>query len=186
MLFFKRRRQYLDGVVISGGEPTIHSDLISFLDKIKRLGYLIKLDTNGSNPFILNQLIQLKLVNCVAMDVKAPLNRYLEVIDVNLPIEKIKESIEIILSSGIKHEFRTTVVKHLCSSDDVREITSMIKGAQHYHLQKARIDENVLDKDLIKQEQYSKDEFHQLKMLFEKKHLQSVSYPLGNYIVMRG
>ena len=113
MLFLKRRRQYLDSVVISGGEPTIHNDLISFLDKIKRLGYFIKLDTNGSNPFVLKQLIQLKLINYVAMDVKAPLNRYPEVIDISFPVGKIKESIEIILSSGIGHEFRTTVVKHL-------------------------------------------------------------------------
>ncbi len=174
MSFLKRRRQYLDGVVISGGEPTIHNDLISFLERVKRLGYLIKLDTNGSNPFVLKQLIQLKLINYAAMDVKAPLNRYPEVIDVSFPVEKIKESIDSILTSGIRYEFRTTVVKNLCSCDDVCEIASMITGGQHYHLQKARIDESVLDKNLLKHKQYSQDEFYQLKVMLEEKRLQDV------------
>ena len=184
MSFLKRRRKYLDGAVISGGEPTIHGDLISFLDKIKRLGYLIKLDTNGSNPFVLKQLIQLKLVNCIAMDVKASLNRYPEVIDVSFPVEKIKESIEIILGSGIKHEFRTTVVKHLCSCDDVCEIASMIKGAQHYRLQKARINKSALDKNLFKHKQYSQDEFNQLKVMLRRdldSKLRSAGVPMPTH-----
>lgn len=166
--FLYKRRPYLDGVVVSGGEPTIHNDLVPFLKKIKRLGYLIKLDTNGSNPSVLKQLIQLNLINFVAMDVKAPLHRYQEVTDVSFPSERIKESSDIIIDSGIQHEFRTTVVKSLCSFDDLCEIRSMLQGDQNYRIQRAKLDDKVLDKSLTSEEGYSEAECCSLKRILER------------------
>ncbi|MDO8580067.1 MAG: anaerobic ribonucleoside-triphosphate reductase activating protein [Candidatus Omnitrophota bacterium] len=166
--FLRSRQQYLQGVVVSGGEPTIQGGLVAFLDQIKRLGYLIKLDTNGGQPDILRQLVQLKLLNYVAMDVKAPLDRYEEIINAMIDPRKIEQSIEIIIHSGIKHEFRTTVVKSLCSQEDLYKIRQMIKGSQRYNLQKARIDENVLDQRLSGQGQYTDEEFKCFKEELEK------------------
>jgi len=171
MEFLKTRTDYLDGVVISGGEPTIQQDLVSFLGKLKHLGYLVKLDTNGSHPDVLKQVINLKLVNYIAMDVKAPLRQYRDTIAVPFDIEKIEESINILNNSEIKHEFRTTVVRHLCMYHDICKIVDMIGKNQKYSIQKARIDEHILDKELLQQEQYSEDEFHRLKFMLEEMHL---------------
>ncbi len=172
LVFLYKRQPYLDGVVVSGGEPTIQGDLISFLGKIKRLGYLIKLDTNGSQPHVLKEIINLRLVDYIAMDVKATLDRYEEVINVKFPVEKISGSIEIIINSGIKHEIRTTVVKSLCSFNDLRKIRSMVQGAQSYRIQKVRIDEKILDQRMMTEEEYEEGEFYRLKEIFERKPLQ--------------
>ena len=111
MAFLRSRQEYLEGVVVTGGEPTVQEGLISFLDQLKRLGYFVKLDTNGSHPGVLKQVLSLRLVNYVAMDVKSSLGRYGGVTNAPLSVEKIKESIRAIIDSGIQHEFRTTVVK---------------------------------------------------------------------------
>ena len=172
--FLRSRQDYLQGVVVSGGEPTIQGDLITFLDKIKQLGYLIKLDTNGSQPYRLKLLIHLRLINYIAMDVKATLDRYEEIIDAPIDVERIKESIDLIINSGIQHEFRTTIVKSFCSNDDLCEIRRMIQGSQRYHLQKVRLDEKILDKGLLSQEQFSDDEFNLLKLNFQREQLQQI------------
>lgn len=172
--FLKTRKKYLSGVVVSGGEPTIQKDLVPFLGKLKRLGFSVKLDTNGSHPDVLKKLIDLQLIDYIAMDVKAPLSRYEEIAGVNFPVEDISESIGMIIHSGIKHEFRTTVVKHLCSKDDLNEIIPMIKGCKKYYLQRARVGEKMLlDKSLLKEEQYSEEDFNRIKQDLERKQLQS-------------
>ncbi len=163
VVFLRSRQEYLEGVVVTGGEPTLQDGLISFLDRIKRLGYLIKLDTNGSRPEVLKQVLSLRLVNYVAMDVKAPPVRYHEVINAPVPVERIKESIQLILEAGIPHEFRTTVVKAFHSVGDLLEIRSLVEGARQYNLQRARLDGKVLDKGLLAREQYSDAEFERLK-----------------------
>jgi pyruvate formate lyase activating enzyme len=163
MAFLRSRQDYLEGVVVTGGEPTIQEGLISFLDKLKRLGYLVKLDTNGSRPEVLKQVISLRLVNYVAMDVKASLIRYDEVTNVPVSTEKIKESIRIIIESGIPHEFRTTAVKAFHSVGDLLEIRSLVEGARQYTLQRAKLDGKVLDKGLPARGQYSDAEFEGLK-----------------------
>lgn len=163
MAFLRGRQEYLEGVVVTGGEPTVQEGLISFLDKIKRLGYLIKLDTNGSRPEVLKQVLSLRLVNYVAMDVKASLIRYDEVTNVRGFSVKIEESIRAIIESGIPHEFRTTVVKAFHSVEDLLEIRSLVAGARQYNLQRARLDGKILDKGLLAQEQYSDAEFERLK-----------------------
>lgn len=168
MAFLRSRQEYLEGVVVTGGEPTLQGDIISFLDKIKRLGYLVKLDTNGSRPEVLKQLISLRLVNYVAMDVKSSLSRYPEVAGVRVSAGKIKESIRVIVDSEIQHEFRTTLVKAFHFSQDLREILPLVRGARQYNLQRARIDAKILDKSLLAQEPYSDSEFDRLREIVSK------------------
>ncbi len=108
--FLKRKRKYLDGVCITGGEPLINPDIKDFLFKIKRMGYLIKIDTNGSNPDLLEEIILKGLVNYVAMDIKYDKSGYCKLIGVRFNLNFIEKSIKVILNSGIDYEFRTTLI----------------------------------------------------------------------------
>jgi len=134
--FLKKRQDRLEGVVITGGEPTIHNDLPVFLKKVKEMDYSVKLDTNGSNPEMLKELIDGKLVDYIAMDIKAPLDKYKIVAGIDNCEETVKESIEMIISSGIDHEFRTTLAKSLINEDDIKEMAEMVSGCKQYRLQK--------------------------------------------------
>ncbi len=125
MDFFKKRKRVLDGVVISGGEPTIQPDLIDFATKLKEMGYLVKLDTNGTNPVVLEQLIKLQLVDFVAMDIKATYDKYAAVCG-PVDIEKVKRSVEILSLSNIDHEFRTTFDKSVLTEQDIINIKLML------------------------------------------------------------
>lgn len=109
--FLKKRKNYLDGVCITGGEPLINSDIGKLISKIKEMGYDIKIDTNGSNPELLKQLIEKKLVDYVALDIKADKDNYGLLAGNEVEINKIEESIKILINSNIEHEFRTTAVK---------------------------------------------------------------------------
>ncbi|MFA6860175.1 MAG: anaerobic ribonucleoside-triphosphate reductase activating protein [Clostridia bacterium] len=133
--FLKQRIGKIDGVVITGGEPTIQSDLKEFIKKIKALGFLVKLDTNGSNPQVIEELLKDKLLDFVAMDIKAPKEKLKIVACAEEFFEKIEKSIQIIITSGVSHEFRTTVVPSL-NLEDISSIVKMIKGAKSYALQK--------------------------------------------------
>ena len=163
LAFLERRQGKLEGVVVSGGEPTLQPDLISFLDKLKRLGYLIKLDTNGSQPKVLEKIIDLRLVNYVAMDVKAPLEKYSIAAGAGLNVSRIKQSIKIIIRSGIAHQFRTTMVKSLCPLTDIEKIRSLVEGARRYTLQPFIPRENILDKALLKEENYTPEEIQEFE-----------------------
>jgi pyruvate formate lyase activating enzyme len=136
--FLKNRKGLIDGVCITGGEPTIHKDLPELVKKIKETGLLVKLDTNGSNPDMLEHLLNSKLLDYIAMDIKAPLNKYEKVVRVKVSIDKIKESIEMIRNSGVEYEFRSTVLPELHTKDDIVEIARMIRGARKYYLQQFR------------------------------------------------
>jgi pyruvate formate lyase activating enzyme len=131
---------FLDGVCISGGEPTLQKDLLQFCREIKGLGLDVKLDTNGMNPKLLKQLIDEGLIDYIAMDVKAPLNEkeYSEVAGVSLngSMDDIKRSIQIIIDSGLDHEFRTTVVPGVHTVDGVEAISKSLAGARRLRLQK--------------------------------------------------
>lgn len=138
--YLEKNKQMLDAVVVTGGEPTLQGDLIDFIIKVKSYGLLVKLDTNGSAPETLKELIDLKLIDYIAMDVKAPLElkKYQEIAGdiVNYEmLDKIKNSIWRIIKSGLPHEFRTTTVKHLITKDDIERICESIKGCQTYCLQ---------------------------------------------------
>lgn len=168
--FLETRIGKLDAVVISGGEPCLQSDLIVFMKKIKKLGFLIKLDTNGSFPAKLKEIVDLKLVYYIAMDIKAPTEKYKEITRSVVDTNNILKSIDIIANSNIDHEFRTTIVKSQLSVSDIYQIGSLIKGAKRYYLQKF-IPVKTLDKSFVTQEAYSKKELIEMK-----KHLEQYKF----------
>lgn len=157
--FLNSRKGKLDGVVITGGEPCLQKGLIDFIKQIKDMGFLVKLDTNGTFPSVLKDV--LPLVDYIAMDIKAPLYKYRDITQVNIDTEKIKESINIIMNSGIDYEFRTTVVKSQLNIKDFAAIGELIKGAEKYYLQKF-VPSKTLDTNLMSEKTYSNQEFNQI------------------------
>ena len=133
--FLKKRQGILEGVCISGGEPLIHNELKDFIREVKKLGYPVKLDTNGSFPQKLRELIGEGLVDYVAMDVKNSFEKYNETTGINADIDSIKESIEILINGNIDYEFRTTLVSGFHTTQDMQRIGEMIKGTKKYYLQ---------------------------------------------------
>jgi pyruvate formate lyase activating enzyme len=140
--FLKKRKSLLDGVVITGGEPTLHPDLFDFCREIKGLGYSIKIDTNGSRPKVLQNLLSNHLIDYVAMDVKTSLERYFPIIAKNCNPVDLRESVLSVLQSGVDHEFRTTCVKSIVDASDIEEISRLISGASLYALQKVSVENN--------------------------------------------
>lgn len=136
MAFLERRRGQLKAVTITGGEPTLQADLLDVMRAIKGLGYLVKLDTNGSRPSVLAAVLKEGLADYVAMDVKAPLDRYGKVTACQPREERLKESVSLILRCGLRHEFRTTVAKGVTSHDDLRGIAKAVSGAERFFIQK--------------------------------------------------
>lgn len=165
--FLKTRKGKLDGVVITGGEPTLQSGLFDFVKEIKHLNFLVKLDTNGTNPEILEELLNLNLLNYVAMDIKAPLDKYKQITNVDLDIKKIKDSINLIKSSKIDYEFRTTVVKSQLAYEDFEKIGLLLQGSKKYYLQKFVVSK-LLDDSLKNEETYSENEFKIISEILNK------------------
>ncbi len=163
--FLKTRQGKLDGVVITGGEPCLQKDLIDFIKRIKDMGFLVKLDTNGTMPEVLKSA--LPLVDYVAMDIKAPIEKYPDIVRVKINPNKILESISLIINSGVDYEFRTTVVKSQLGYDDFGQIGKLIKGAKRYYLQKF-VPSKTLDENLMKETTYSTEEFEQIKNILNK------------------
>lgn len=131
-----RHKGWIDGVVISGGEPTIHKNLDKLIELFRSHGALIKLDTNGLNPDALESLLKRKLLDAISMDIKAPLDyRYSAAAGCDIDTEKVKRSISLIMNSGLEYEFRTTVCPALIGLDELREIAEEIRGAKKYILQ---------------------------------------------------
>ncbi len=130
-----KRRGKLDAVVITGGEPTLHLELPGFIREIKAMGFLVKLDTNGTNPGMIFKLLEHRLIDYIAMDIKAPLHKYELLTGAKVDIDKIAMSIDLIRNSDIDYEFRTTVVDMLLDSDDVKEIIAMLRGVKRYIIQ---------------------------------------------------
>ena len=129
------RRGFLDGLCVGGGEPTLHRALPEFLFKVKSLNISVKLDTNGSRPRMLRKLMDERLVDYVAMDVKAPLRRYPEVVRFKVDIDDVRRSIKLLRRGSVDHEFRTTVVPGLLDGDDIEEIAHVLSGSKRYVLQ---------------------------------------------------
>ena len=135
--YLEKRKNLLDAVVISGGEPTLMEDLKSKIISIRKLGFLIKLDTNGSNPEILKDLVESKLIDYVAMDIKNSFLMYALTVGLKkAPLDKIKESIKFLISNKVDYEFRTTLIDEYFSNDSINEMGSCIKGAKRIFLQK--------------------------------------------------
>lgn len=132
--FLESRRGLLDGVAISGGEPTMQQDLVAFIAKIKAMGLRVKLDTNGTNPAMLKELLAAKLVDFIAMDIKGPLEKYVQIAARPVDLGAIQESIALIKT--IDHEFRTTIVAEQLTLEDIPAIGRLVKGAKRFALQK--------------------------------------------------
>ena len=163
--FLSGKKEWIDGLTVTGGEPTLHIDrLIPFLRRVKEIGIEIKIDTNGTNPTAIQKLIDLSLVGYFAMDVKAKLDdsSYGESSGVAGFCDRIKESIKIIIDSGVNHEFRTTVVPSLVSDSDIYDIAKSVSGCKLYVLQKFH-PENVLDESFKKIEPLEDSDMRELE-----------------------
>ena len=167
--FLESRRGFLDGVVISGGEPTLQSDLIEVCSRIKQLGYAVKLDTNGSRPKVLKRLIDQCLVDYIAMDLKTDPLLYTAYIQRNCDPAPIFSSIQIIMQSGVDYEFRTTCVKPIVTRQTIENICLKIQNAQLYVLQHFR-NRDVLHPEFFRDcdDEYCDDELMQLKAIADQ------------------
>lgn len=141
--FLKERKGLLEGVVLCGGEPTINKELPAFIKKIRKAGFLVKLDTNGSNPKMLEKLINDNLIDYAAMDVKLPRERYPEIFGKKVKIGNIEKSIKILKQGKIDYEFRTTVVPTVLNKEDILKIAHWIKPAKRYYLQNFRPEKTI-------------------------------------------
>lgn len=157
--FLSKRQGVLDAVCISGGEPLLAADIIPFMEEIKKLGFSVKLDTNGSMPEKLISVIESGFCDYVAMDIKNSIDEYSVTSGTNVDTAKILESIEYIKICGIEHEFRTTVVKELHTEDSIRKLTALIKNEKRYFLQPYKDSENVMVHGLSG---FDTDELHNL------------------------
>ncbi len=166
--FIENRKGFLDGVVISGGEPTLQKDLFDLCAHIKQIGYPVKLDTNGSRPDVIKRLIAEGLVDYIAMDLKTDPLKYATYIQPNCNVSAILSSIEIIMASSTAYEFRTTCVKPIVTAEVVENIGRLIEGAGLYALQGFHKGE-MLHSDFFKDAnyEYTKDELWQLKAVAE-------------------
>jgi len=147
--FLRKRKKYLDGAVITGGEPTLQSDIVRFCRKLKKMDYLIKLDTNGLLPDVLEKLINEKLVDYIAMDIKASPDKYKKASGVIIDMEKIKKSISLVMNSGLPYEFRSTLVGGIHNKEDIIEMAKLISGADKYFLQNFKLQKKHVGKDFV-------------------------------------
>ncbi len=170
--FLDKRKKMLDGLVISGGEPFLQKDLKSFCKKVKKLGYKIKIDTNGTFPDKLKELIDEKLVDYISMDVKAPKNKYIKLSGVKTDVKKISESIEVIRSSAPDYEFKTTFVPDLLKKEDVVDIAKWLKGSKRFYLQQFKNDTEVISSKLLEKQlypsKYLKETLNEIKPYFDE------------------
>ena len=143
--FLQKRRGVLDGVAVTGGEPLLHADMPEFLARVKELGYKIKLDTNGSNPELLSEIIKNKLVDRVAMDIKNAPEEYARTIGLeSFDIAPVERSKEMLLSGETDYEFRTTVVKGIHTKESLIGAAKWIEGAKEYYLQQFKDSGNLI------------------------------------------
>lgn len=168
LAFLDTRKGMLDGVVITGGEPTMHGEkLLSFMKEVKKRGFLVKIDSNGVDPEFLERALDEKLVDFIAMDIKSPLQKYTQTVARPVDVNAIRRSVEIIKNSGIDYEFRTTIVKSMLSMEDLEQIGKEIQGAKAYYLQKF-IPSKILNPQFLKKVTYSDEEFVVIKGTLEK------------------
>jgi len=141
--FLKERKELIEGIVLCGGEPTISKGLIPLIKKIKKMGFSVKLDTNGSDPKLLKTLIDKKLVDYIAMDIKGPKERYNNFSGTKADVKKIQKSIDILKEGKVDYEFRSTIVPTLHKREDVIEMAKWIRGAKRYYLQNFRSEKTI-------------------------------------------
>ena len=165
--FLEKRKGKLEGVCITGGEPLINNDLIEFLKKIKNLGYEIKIDTNGSNSELLKKIIEDKLVDYIALDIKADKDNYNKISGVNIDITKIEKSLNLIINSGIDYEVRTTAVRNYNNLEKIGEWLNNFK-IKKYVIQNFVIRDKLIDNNFKEIKQYSEEELNEIKDSIKK------------------
>lgn len=164
--FLKNRKGELEGVVVTGGEPLLQEGLENFLAEIKKLGYAVKLDTNGCFPGKLRDIVGKGLVDYLAMDIKAPLEKYGKIVNSEVGPEKIGESIGLLAGSGLSHEFRTTVVKSLLKEEDILDIGKLLEPSSLYVLQKF-VPSKTLDPKFMMETGYPVEELEKIRKKLE-------------------
>ncbi len=157
--FLKKRKGILDGVCLTGGEPLLQKDIINFMEKIKNEGFAVKLDTNGSFPDKLKDIVSRNLVDYIAMDIKNSEEKYAITAGINEDCAKIFESIDFIMSCGVDYEFRTTVVKELHTVEDIENAAKRIQGAKRYFLQSFKDSGDLIASDFSA---HSEDEMQRM------------------------
>ena len=160
--FLETRKGKLDAVSITGGEPTLQDKLPAFIKQIRKMGFAIKMDTNGSQPKVIKNLLAENLLDFIAMDIKAPLEKYKEIVKTPVKVDSIKESIDLILKAKITHEFRTTIVKSQLGENDILQIGKLIAGANRYVLQNF-VSVKSLDKKFLKEKSFSDEKLQKIK-----------------------
>jgi len=165
--FLKKRKEFLDGICITGGEPTLSKGLPSFLEKTKALGFLAKLDTNGSVPEMLKILLKKKLLDYISMDIKSSKKGYKKAAGVKVDLKKIEESIALIKNSGIDYEFRCTLAPVLHSKQDVLEMGKWLKGSKRFFLQQFNPNVNLLDPQMQKTSPFPAEEMRNFAKILE-------------------
>ncbi len=171
--FLKERQGKLNALVVSGGEPTLQPGLLPFLQKVKALGYFVKLDTNGSRPKVLKALLAAELVDYIAMDIKAPVSKYDFVTGISTNVVAVKESIDLISRSEKPHVFRTTVVRSMLSFNDIRDISRMVPEGSRFILQEFVPRGSTLDPEYANplSQHYSKEELNRMLDFFRKSEI---------------
>lgn len=166
--FLKKRRSKLEAIVITGGEPTLHKDLPAFIKKIKQLGFLVKLDTNGSNPQILEKLIKEKLIDYIAMDIKAGEEKYQKITGKPINFNKIKKSVKIIKESRLPYELRTTLAPGLLEKNDIKKIGEIIEGADKWYLQRFQDDSDLVNPKFKGKKAFTNKEMEEMRRIGQK------------------
>jgi len=176
--FLKKRKGMLEALSISGGEPFLQKDIADFTAKVKKIGYLVKIDTNGMFPEKLKELIDNKLVDYIAMDVKAPKNKYNTLAGVKADISNIEKSIDIIKKSAPDYEFKTTFVPDLLKKEDIIKIAKWLEGSETYFLQQFKANTPLISSALEKITPYPKEyiveTFEEIKPYFKKCEMRGV------------
>lgn len=169
----RSKEKWLDGLIVTGGEPTLHPSLFNFSQKVKNEGFVFGVETNGTNFDVLKELIEKELVDRIALDIKAPLNwsKYKKAIGVDDKdlFENVKKSIELLQDSDISHEFRTTVVPKLLDTEDLEKIGKKIKGSKNFYLQQFT-PQNTLDQEFEKVEPYPESKLKEIQKKLKEKY----------------
>jgi len=160
--FLKKRKGKLDGVCITGGEPTLQSDILEFIKKIKEIGYSVKLDTNGTRPDIIRKALAENLVDFIAMDIKNQMKKYPRTSGSKMDLDRIKLSVKLIMNSRLPYEFRTTAVPGIHTENDFLEIAKWIKGARAYWIQRYQ-EIKILNPDLKEKTKGKKIDLEKIK-----------------------
>ncbi|MFW6013962.1 MAG: anaerobic ribonucleoside-triphosphate reductase activating protein [Candidatus Nanoarchaeia archaeon] len=174
--FLQKRNRWVEAVVITGGEPTLYNELIDFMRELKKLNLKIKLDTNGTNPDLMWDMMDEGLLDYVAMDIKAPLEMYEKVSVFPVDTDKIKKSVSLIMNSGVDYEFRTTILPDILGKDEIIEMARWVSGARRFSLQPFRATQGLLDKSFESKKGYTKEELSEIKEMIR---------PYANEVIVR-